>query len=272
MRRVVRIVGIDVVDQEMDGAVAELQSIIHERAGCRSLFFVNANTLNLAIDDQAYARMLNGSDLVFGDGTGVRWAARLRGVRLRANLNGSDVVPALLVAIPGLRVFLLGGTDDVNARAAAGLARQYDVEVVGRHRGWLDVTEDGPVIKLINSAAPDLLLVGFGNPDQEEWIARHRAELRVPLVAGTGGLFGFWAGSRVRASPFTRRIGMEWVDTMIREPHKARRYLLGNPKFLYRMVRSLPADRGVDNRVEPEIDRVAAFEGGAYAPSRRDAV
>ncbi len=253
MRRVVRVVGINVVDQEMDEAVAELQSIIHDRGNCRSLFFVNANTLNFAVDDPTYARVLNGSDLVFGDGTGVRWAARLRGVRLQANLNGSDVIPALLVATPGLRVFLLGGFDDVNARAAAGLARQYDVEVVGRHRGWLDVGEEEPVVELINSVAPDLLLVGFGNPEQEEWIARHRAALRVPLVAGTGGLFGFWAGTRVRASAFTRRVGMEWIDTMIREPHKARRYLMGNPKFLYQMARWLPADRVVGNQVEPAI-------------------
>jgi len=256
MRRVVRIVGIDVVDQEMVEAVAELQSIIRDRAGCRSLFFVNANTLNFAVEDWDYSCVLNGSDLVFGDGTGVRWAARLRGLRLQANLNGSDVMPALLAATPGLRVFLLGGTDDVNARAAAGVARQFDVEVVGRHQGWLGCSEYAPVIELISAAAPDLLFVGLGNPGQEEWIARYRAALRVPLVAGTGGLFGFWAGNRVRASTFTRRIGMEWVDIMIREPHKTRRYLLGNPKFLYRMVRWLPADRA-DRNQSRISDRVA---------------
>jgi len=260
MRRIVRIVGIDVIDQSMDSAVDELQTIIRDRAAPRSLFFVNAHTLNLAVEDQAYARVLDGADLVFGDGTGVRWAARLRGIRLQANLNGSDVVPALLDATPGLRVFLLGGIDDVNARAAASVARQFDVEVVGRHRGWLEVTEDRPVIELINAAAPDLLLVGFGNPDQEEWIGRYRAALRVPLVAGTGGLFGFWAGTRVRAAPLTRRLGMEWVDTMIREPHKARRYLMGNPKFLYRMVRWLPADRALGDEIRIG-DRVAALEG-----------
>jgi N-acetylglucosaminyldiphosphoundecaprenol N-acetyl-beta-D-mannosaminyltransferase len=253
MRRVARIVGIDVVDQEMDEAVAELQSIIRDRASCHSLVFVNANTLNFAVDDAAYARIINESDLVFGDGTGVRWAARLRGLRLQANLNGSDLVPALLAATPGLRVFLLGGGDGVNARAAAGVARQFDVEVVGRHHGWLDISEYGPVIEMINAAAPDLLLVGFGNPMQEEWIARYRAALRVPLVAGIGGLFGFWAGTRVRASTFAQRAGMEWVEIMLREPHKTRRYLLGNPKFLYRMLRSLPADRSVGKQLAPKV-------------------
>ena len=248
MRRVVRITGIDVVDQQLDEAVAELQSMIRHRPGCCSLFFVNANTLNFAMENQDYARILNRSDLVFGDGTGVRWAARLRGLRLQANLNGSDVVPALLTATPGLRVFLLGGVDGVNARAAAGVAQQFDVQVVGRHHGWLDINEYSPVIERINAAAPDLLLVGFGNPGQEEWIARYRGALRVPLVAGIGGLFGFWAGTRVRASTFTRQIGMEWVEIMIREPHKTRRYLLGNPKFLYRMVRWLPADRADGDR------------------------
>jgi N-acetylglucosaminyldiphosphoundecaprenol N-acetyl-beta-D-mannosaminyltransferase len=253
MRRVARIVGIDVVDQQMDEAVAELQSIIRDGAGCRSLFFVNANTLNFAVDDATYARIISESDLVYGDGTGVRWAARLRGLRLQANLNGTDVVPALLAATPGLRVFLLGGGEGVNARAAAGVARQFDVEVVGRHHGWLDISEYAPVIEMINAAAPDLLLVGFGNPAQEEWIGRYRAALRVPLIAGTGGLFGFWAGTRVRASTFARRAGMEWVEIMIREPHKTRRYLLGNPKFLYHMVRRLPADRSVVKQLATEV-------------------
>jgi N-acetylglucosaminyldiphosphoundecaprenol N-acetyl-beta-D-mannosaminyltransferase len=159
----------------------------------------------------------------------------------------------LLAATPGLRVFLLGGVDGVNARAAAGVARQFDVEVVGRHHGWLDISGYAPVIELINAAAPDLLLVGFGNPAQEKWIARYRSALQVPLVAGTGGLFGFWAGTRVRASTFSRRIGMEWVDIMIREPHKTRRYLLGNPKFLYRIVRWLPADRAVAKQLTPAV-------------------
>jgi hypothetical protein len=40
---------------------------------------------------------------------------------------------------------------------------------------------------------------------------------------------------------------------MVREPHKTRRYLLGNPKFLYRIVRWLPADRAVANQLTPAV-------------------
>ena len=37
---------------------------------------------------------------------------------------------------------------------------------------------------------------------------------------------------------WVRRIGYEWLHLLIRQPHKARRYLIGNPKFLLRVARS----------------------------------
>lgn len=226
----------------MESVVAQLTAALD--ADCvTAVAFPNAATLNLAVDDPDYRDVLNSMDIVCADGTGVRWAARMRGVRLLANLNGTDVIPALLADSPGLRVYLLGDADDVNEAAAAAISRDYpDVAVVGRHHGFFTLDEPGDVLADIARAAPQLLLVGFGNPLQEKWIADNRDALAVPVVAGVGGLFGFWAGTRTRASGFTRRLGMEWFDILLREPHKARRYLLGNPLFLYRAVRMRGAD------------------------------
>ncbi|MEC4613840.1 WecB/TagA/CpsF family glycosyltransferase [Tsukamurella tyrosinosolvens] len=242
MQHDVHILGVRFDDLSFDSAVARLQEAARGDRP-RTVVFPNAATLNLAAESASYRAVLNASTFVFGDGTGVRWAARMRGVRLRANLNGTDVVPALLDATSGLRVYLLGATEDVNAAAADAVARRFPVDVVGRHHGFFDHDACPDVLAAIAAAAPDVLLVGFGNPLQEEWIARNRASLSVPLTAGVGGLFGFWAGTRTRAPGIARRLGVEWVDILLREPHKARRYLLGNPAFLLRSVRSRSADR-----------------------------
>ena len=100
------------------------------------------------------------------------------------------------------------------------------------------------VIRQINQAQPDVLLVGMGNPLQERWIHRHRHQLDVPLCIGVGGLFHYWAGDLQRAPIWLRRWGAEWLGILLQQPHKARRYLLGNPLFLYRILRNRFGGRG----------------------------
>ncbi len=99
-----------------------------------------------------------------------------------------------------------------------------------------DEAAGAAVVAQINRAKPDLLLVGMGNPLQEEWIDRHFAALRVPVCVGVGGLFDFWADNVSRAPRWLRRLGHEWLWRFWQEPRRmARRYLLGNPLFLARV-------------------------------------
>lgn len=242
MRRNVDIIGVTFVDMAFDEALAELARVVDERAR-KTVHFANAATLNLAAADADYRSKLNDADYVYGDGTGVRWAAALRGVRLQSNLNGTDLMPALIERRPGIRVFLLGGTEEFIAQTARRFKDHFPgAELAGWHHGYFNHADSGDVIDRINSARPDLLLVGFGNPLQERWIAAHRSLLEVPLTAGVGGLFSYWAGTLMRAPEVYRRFGMEWVHILKKQPHKARRYLLGNPLFLLRMMSWLPAD------------------------------
>src|SRR5690606_24428114 len=106
----------------------------------------------------------------------------------------------------------------------------------GCHHGYVQQPDEAAAaIAQINAAAPDVLLVGMGNPLQERWIHDHLDELRVPVAIGVGGLFDHWAGNLRRAPTWVRALGYEWVQLLLQQPHKWRRYLLGNPKFLYRM-------------------------------------
>lgn len=242
MRRQVDIIGTRFLDMGFDEALDEMERVL-DSGERRTVHFANAATLNLAAADAAYRRALNDADYVYGDGTGVRWAAAMRGVRLQSNLNGTDLMPALIERRAGIRVFLLGGTEALNEAAARGFPEIFSGAVLaGRHHGYFDHRNCGEVIDLINAARPDLLLVGFGNPLQERWISTWKDRLDVPLTAGVGGLFSYWAGSLTRAPERFRRYGVEWLHILASQPHKARRYLLGNPLFLLRMMAWLPSD------------------------------
>ncbi len=231
----------------------------------RTVFFANAHTLNLAAAGGEYCRVLNSADWVFGDGTGLRWAARLRGVRVRDNLCGTDLIPELFAAAAnrGYRYFLLGGDEETIRRAAAHAAANLPGwTLAGFHHGYLDSPElCRRAIDQINRAQSHLLLVGMGNPLQEVWIHTHRHQLYVPLVAAVGGLFGYWAGSLRRAAPWLRRLGAEWLGILCQQPHKARRYLLGNPLFLWRAVSRRRADLRQMRH---------AMRGCAQAPAQAD--
>ena len=236
------VLGVPVCDMTMDAALGVLEQMLRQAGKAHAVFFVNAHTLNLASEEPSFRDVLRSADHVFGDGTGVRWAVRvLHGHALRDNVNGTDVVPLLFsqLAGRGLRYFLLGNTPERIERAAAHARAAFPGWTqAGFHHGYLGEEDHAKVIEQINASGAHMLLVGMGNPWQEQWIARYLLQLRVPLCMGTGGLFDYWVGDLARAPAWARRIGFEWLHLLIRQPHKARRYLLGNPQFLLRVLRS----------------------------------
>ncbi|MDY0170520.1 MAG: WecB/TagA/CpsF family glycosyltransferase [Thermoguttaceae bacterium] len=236
--RIVHILGVGITDVTRARAVQLIYEMIDAYNGqSQSVFFVNAHTLNLATTDRSYREILNAGSTVFGDGTGVRWAARMKGIHLRDNLNGTDLVPELLGCMPGRRYYLLGSDPETIRRAAAVAEMHFpNWTLAGFHHGYLAYAgASAEVVRQISAARPDVLLVGMGNPRQERWIHEHQSQLRVPVCMGIGGLFDFWAENVSRAPQWLRRIGHEWIWRLFQQPSdKARRYLLGNPLFLLR--------------------------------------
>jgi N-acetylglucosaminyldiphosphoundecaprenol N-acetyl-beta-D-mannosaminyltransferase len=241
--RQISILGVPITDTTRQGAIELVKNLLAQRdSSARSIFFANAHTLNLAAADASYRDVLRTADYILGDGTGVRWAARLQGVRLRENLNGTDLVPDLLRATGGrgYRCFLLGGDEPTVAAAARFAAESFaGWSLAGYHHGYLaDARLTSEAVREINRVRPDLLLVGMGNPRQEQWIHQHQSELRAKVCLGVGGLLDFWAGNVRRAPRWLRALGHEWLWRLFQQPcDKARRYLLGNPLFLARVLR-----------------------------------
>jgi len=260
-----RILGVSILNVTRARAIQMLEEVLRCRDGrARTVYFVNAHTLNLAAADHAYCAVLNRADFVFADGTGVRWAARLQKVRVRDNLVGTDFTPALFQAAcgQGYSYYLLGADARTVASAAEYARRRFPGwSLAGYHHGYLsDKRSTCAVIDQINQAAPDLLLVAMGNPIQERWLDAHRCRLRVRVALGVGGLFDYWAGNVSRAPLWLRRLGHEWLWRLFQQPRlKARRYLIGNPLFLARILRERCATaRGRDRTCDPRAPDLTA--------------
>ncbi|RVA45400.1 glycosyltransferase [Mesorhizobium sp. M7A.F.Ca.US.001.01.1.1] len=233
------ILGIPVVAVRWNDAIALLNRLIAERRFTK-VSFLNAHNANIAYTDPVFAEALD-DFLILPDGIGIDLAARLLyGAPFPDNLNGTDFVPAFLQASTRpLTVGLLGATR-VNAEAAsvklAALAVQHRFVVI--HDGYFPPSQEQEIVDRIAALRPDVLLVAMGVPRQELWIERHIDARHCTLPIAVGALLDFLSGAVPRAPLWMRRLRLEWLFRLAVEPGRLwRRYVVGNPLFLLRVVR-----------------------------------
>jgi exopolysaccharide biosynthesis WecB/TagA/CpsF family protein len=205
----------------------------------RHLCYVNAHSLNLAYRDPSYREALSRAHLVLNDGIGLDLAARMQGRRFPENLNGSDFTLRLLsvAAAEQWRVYLYGGRPGVAAAARERLCERIEgLQIVGVCDGY-DAT-DREVVKEINAVRADVVIVALGQPEQELWLDEHLAATGCHLGLGVGAFLDFVSGRVARAPQWMNRMGVEWLFRLVQEPGRLwRRYVVGNPVFLWRAWR-----------------------------------
>ncbi len=217
-------VGIDRVD--LDAAVDLLLDRL--RHGRRT-FVVTANPefVMLARRDADLARVAADADLVVPDGTGLVLASRVLGDPLRGRAPGRLIVDRLAArAAPlGLRFYLLGAAPGVAEAAGRALAHRHPgLAIVGARSGSPGAEGDDASVSAITAAHPHVLLVAYGMPAQERWIARNLARLpSVRIAMGVGGVFDQLAGIAPPPPALVHAIGLEWLWRLAREPRRWRR-------------------------------------------------
>jgi N-acetylglucosaminyldiphosphoundecaprenol N-acetyl-beta-D-mannosaminyltransferase len=208
----------------------------------RGVMYVNAHVLNRSQEDPALRRALECADLVYCDGYGVRLAAKALDVQTPHRMTGADWIWGLatLCEEAGHSIYLLGCDPGVAREAAARLHALYPrLSVVGSHHGYFEIgsPHDDRVIEDINARRPDIVLVGMGTPKQELWVERHSAEVDADVLWTVGALFDYVSGRIPRAPGWLADNGLEWIFRLAIEPQRMwRRYLLGNPVFISRVL------------------------------------
>ena len=211
--------------------------------GRHRVSYVNAHVLNQSLSNPELGRALRDSDLIYCDGYGVRLAARMIGMPVPHRMTGADWIWGIagLCQESGRSLYLLGSDPGASTDAAAALRRWYpQLDVRGTHHGYFDVA--GPhserVLEHIAENPPDVLLVGMGTPQQELWVDANFDRIDASVVWTVGALFDYVAGRVPRAPHWIADNGLEWIFRLVVEPRRMwRRYLLGNPAFLYEVLK-----------------------------------
>ena len=208
----------------------------------RTVLAVNPEKIMLSRKDRDLSRALRQADFLIPDGIGVIIGLKLlygRRIAGAVRIAGIELMESLLRFADrmGKRVFLLGGSAEVNEKAARIISHRYPgLVLAGYKHGYGTGSADAALVREIGSLDVDILFVGLGSPKQEKWIQKHRNELRAKICMGVGGSFDVLVGKISRAPEWMQKAGLEWLFRLFREPGRIKRQL-ALPRFALELLK-----------------------------------
>lgn len=211
---------------------------------------INAHSYNTAQKDALFAEALAKGDVLIPDGASIVKACRWIGAKSqpRERVAGWDLFEFEMDQLNRKaggqrRVMFMGSSEQVLVRIRERAAEVYpNLEVVTYsppYKPEFDEKDNQQIIKAIHAADPDLLWIGMTAPKQEKWTYAHWKELNIHCHVGTvGAVFDFFAGTYQRAPQWWQEHSLEWLYRLLKEPRRMwRRYVLGNPLFLWNVLK-----------------------------------
>jgi len=234
-RETINLLGVEIDVLDTEGICKKVVEFTAQDS-TRTVMYVNADCMLIAKKDKKYQQVLNNADLVYADGIGVVYGAKLWGHSLPGRSTGADFMPdfCCTFADKGLRIYFLGASPGVAEQAAVKLQQAIpNLQITGTHHGYFTSKQNHEIIAEINGAKPDIIIVGLGAPYQEFWISDNADKLNAAVIWGVGGLFDFLSGKTRRGPQWLLDHGFEWLCRLTTEPGRLwRRYLVGNTKFV----------------------------------------
>jgi N-acetylglucosaminyldiphosphoundecaprenol N-acetyl-beta-D-mannosaminyltransferase len=212
--------------------------------------FCSVDTVVQCQRNEELAAAVNDFELASPDGMPLVWLSNLGGVAEIERVDGPNSMLAICEQGVALRYrhFFYGSTEETLSALEGRLrALLPGIQIAGSiSPPFRPVTEaeNEEIAERINRAQPDIIWVGLGMPKQELWIAQNAWRLEAPVILAVGAAFGFTAGLVKRAPRWMQRSGLEWLFRFSQEPRRLwRRYLLGNPYFVWLVVRDFVSHR-----------------------------
>lgn len=227
------ILGVGVDGLTLEQAVERALRLMDERRGAY-VCTPNPEMLWLCRRDGTLRGIVNAADMILPDGVGVLLGARLLGRPLPERVTGYDFACALMARMHG-RVFLLGGKPGVAERAARTIRTRFPAATVAGVCDGYSGEDDG-LIRRIEAAEPELLLVCLGMGKQERFMAQLAGNGHIGLMAGLGGTLDVLAGDIPRAPALFIRCRLEWLYRLLREPKRIGR-VMRLPLYLAAVMR-----------------------------------
>jgi len=213
---------------------------------------INAHSFNIAQKDELFTEALTNGDYLIPDGASIVKACRWLKAKSqpKERIAGWDLFAFEMQRLENesadrkddsrkLKVMFVGSSESVlkkiEKRAALNYPHLDVITLSPPYKREFSDEDISAIIKTINAANPDLLWIGMTAPKQEKLVYQHWHELDIHCHVGTiGAVFDFYAGTVKRAPKSWQDHSSEWLYRFLRNPKRMwRRYLLGNPLFLW---------------------------------------
>lgn len=239
-----KIGGVVFDDYDLGTAVKRIQEKIEEGEVFFVLPFNMRHFVRLKNDDKILKRAVNSAEYIFADGMPIVWVSRLAGAPLPSRVTGCDLGKAIIRNSNSLKVLLLATNDqrvEVGEKAAEKFVQQgLNVKgVTQSYETTLKKKIPKKVVSLIKNWQPDIVMIGLGGQEQEEWILQNQKKYQIPFCMGVGGSIDIWAGNRRRAPKWMQLAGLEWSYQVVKSPKKIKRYLKQFPVLAWLILNSL---------------------------------
>lgn len=226
----IRILGVTVHNISRTEVDAQLTAAMRENTQV-SVCTPNPEILLYAFHHPTYRNTLNHFTLALPDGFGLKLLTpithRVTGVwaaETLVRLANEDRKTICCIARADGR-----STPNAIQQALQSRAPHATVHVIAHTRNAWKGSE---AIQKIIAVQPDILLVGLGFPEQEQWIDTHLGKIPSARIAlAVGGTFDFWTGAAQRAPQWMQHMGLEWLWRLSRQPKRIIRILNAVVRF-----------------------------------------
>lgn len=155
-------------------------------------------------------------------------------------IHGSDLMNRICLdtELSKKRIFLVGNSSGLKSNTSELVKQSLkklnpNVNIVGN----LDSIPTEKIIEKIRLEKPEILFVAFGAPKQEIWLSENLSKLpEVKIAIGVGGTFDFIAGIIPRAPIYMRKIGLEWLYRLYRQPKRIGRIINATIAFPIKII------------------------------------
>lgn len=201
------------------------------------LITANPETYMHAKKDKDFSKIvLQKKHYVVADGIGVILGCHRCKIENVTKMAGVELASFLLQVGNQLHktIYLFGAKKEVIDQLISKIKQEYpNLDIVGYSHGYVE--NKNAVLEDIVKKEPDIVMIAFGIPEQEKMIEKCFKKVHKGIYIGVGGSFDVLSGSKKRAPLLFRKLNLEWLYRIVKEPKRLKRFYQNNIKFLFQI-------------------------------------
>ena len=222
------------------GSKTEFYNLVKENLISNNKMFVitaNPETLMTAENNCDFRKaLLDTNTTIIPDGIGITKGAKMLGYTMSGTIPGVELCSKLFEYCNKLNksIFLFGAKEEIVKKLTDVIKQNYPNAIIaGYENGY--VQDRQAVFQRLKDIKPDVILVALGIPNQELLIYNNINNFSKGIFVGVGGSFDVLSGAKKRAPKIFRKLHLEWLYRIIREPKRFKRFFNSNIKYIFKI-------------------------------------